>query len=116
MFLKNAWYCAGWDSEVEGDTLLARRVLGVDLVFFRGEDGRAAVLEEAVNDALPRLYSEAVQSEELDVIAQPEVDITSFTDATSQATAFTYTSGHMSKIVSATQRRREAQDGARREA
>ena len=42
--------------------------------------GRAYVLDQALNDALPRLYSEAVQSEELDVIAQPEVDISSFND------------------------------------
>ena len=42
--------------------------------------GRAYVLEQALNEALPRLYSEAVQSEELDVIAQPEVDITTFND------------------------------------
>jgi trigger factor len=42
--------------------------------------GRGYVLDQALNDALPRLYSEAVQAEELDVLTQPEVDITSFTD------------------------------------
>ncbi|HSP37227.1 MAG TPA: trigger factor [Frankiaceae bacterium] len=42
--------------------------------------GRAHVLDQALNEALPRLYQEAVQSEDLDVIAQPEVDITSFND------------------------------------
>jgi trigger factor len=42
--------------------------------------GRGYVLDQALNDALPRLYSEAVQAEDLDVISQPEVDISSFDD------------------------------------
>lgn len=46
MFLNNAWYVAGWDTELIGDRLLARRLLGTDIVFFRGEDGRAAALED----------------------------------------------------------------------
>jgi trigger factor len=36
--------------------------------------GRAVVLEEAVNDALPRFYQQAVESEKVDVIGQPEID------------------------------------------
>ena len=46
MFLKNAWYVAAWDSELVGDQLLARRLLGINLVFYRGEDGRAVVMED----------------------------------------------------------------------
>ena len=42
--------------------------------------GRAIVLEEAVNDALPRLYSQAVQEQSLKAIGQPEVDITAIED------------------------------------
>lgn len=42
--------------------------------------GRAAVLDEAVNEALPRFYSEAVQAAELEVLGQPEVDVTKFED------------------------------------
>ena len=42
--------------------------------------GRGAVLEEAVNDALPRLYTEAVNEGELNVLGQPEVDITELKD------------------------------------
>ncbi|HVE75065.1 MAG TPA: trigger factor [Mycobacteriales bacterium] len=42
--------------------------------------GRAAVLEEAVNHAVSRLYGEAVQEAELVAIGQPDVDITEFTD------------------------------------
>ncbi|KUN77813.1 trigger factor [Streptomyces griseoruber] len=42
--------------------------------------GRGAVLEEAVNDALPKFYTEAVNTAEIDVLGQPEVDITELKD------------------------------------
>jgi trigger factor len=42
--------------------------------------GRGAVLEEAVNDALPRLYQNAVEEGELSPLGQPEVDITELKD------------------------------------
>jgi trigger factor len=42
--------------------------------------GRGAVLEEAVNDALPKFYNEAVSEGELSPLGQPEVDITELKD------------------------------------
>jgi trigger factor len=42
--------------------------------------GRALVLEEAVNDALPDLYGRAVEENEVQVIGQPEVDVTELAD------------------------------------
>ncbi|QMU75523.1 trigger factor [Streptacidiphilus sp. PB12-B1b] len=36
--------------------------------------GRAAVLEEAVNDALPRFYTQAVDENKIDVLGQPDID------------------------------------------
>jgi len=42
--------------------------------------GRGAVLEEAINDALPKFYTEAVNGVELNVLGQPDVDITEFND------------------------------------
>ncbi|WP_410538544.1 trigger factor [Streptomyces sp. KL2] len=42
--------------------------------------GRGAVLEEAVNDALPKLYQDAVNEGELSPLGQPEVDITELKD------------------------------------
>ncbi|RII19474.1 Trigger factor [Streptomyces sp. YIM 130001] len=42
--------------------------------------GRGAVLEEAVNDALPKFYTDAVNEAELNVLGQPEVDITDLKD------------------------------------
>ncbi|WP_328913556.1 MULTISPECIES: trigger factor [unclassified Streptomyces] len=42
--------------------------------------GRGAVLEEAINDALPKFYTEAVNDGELNVLGQPDVDITEFND------------------------------------
>lgn len=42
--------------------------------------GREAVLNEAINEALPKLYVEALQSNELEPLAQPEIDITKLED------------------------------------
>ncbi|WP_326599054.1 trigger factor [Streptomyces sp. NBC_01803] len=42
--------------------------------------GRGAVLEEAVNDALPKFYSDAVSEGELSPLGQPDVDITELKD------------------------------------
>jgi trigger factor len=42
--------------------------------------GRGVVLDEAINDALPKLYVEALQANELEPLAQPEIDITRFED------------------------------------
>ncbi|MFJ2112205.1 MULTISPECIES: trigger factor [unclassified Streptomyces] len=42
--------------------------------------GRGAVLEEAVNDALPKFYTEAVNEGEINVLGQPDVDITELKD------------------------------------
>jgi trigger factor len=42
--------------------------------------GRAAVLEEAVNEALPRLYGEAVRENNLDILGHPDIEVTNFAD------------------------------------
>ncbi|MEU4813942.1 trigger factor [Nocardia fluminea] len=42
--------------------------------------GRGAVLEQVVNDALPNKYAEAVQTSEVKVIGQPEIEITKIED------------------------------------
>ncbi|GAB2834797.1 trigger factor [Streptomyces chlorus] len=42
--------------------------------------GRGAVLEEAVNDALPKFYTGAVNEAELNPLGQPEIDITELKD------------------------------------
>ena len=42
--------------------------------------GRGAVLEEAVNDALPKFYTEAVNEGDLNPLGQPEVDIKELKD------------------------------------
>ena len=43
-YLRNAWYAAAWDSEVETGTILSRRLLGVPVVMFRDELHRAVAL------------------------------------------------------------------------
>ncbi|MGW6120154.1 trigger factor [Nocardia sp. NPDC055165] len=42
--------------------------------------GRGAVLEQVVNDALPNKYAEAIQTSEVKVIGQPEIEITKIED------------------------------------
>ena len=42
--------------------------------------GRAAVLSQAVNDALPDLYAKAVAEGDVNVLGQPEVEITNLDD------------------------------------
>ncbi|NHC12715.1 trigger factor [Motilibacter deserti] len=42
--------------------------------------GRAMVLEEAVNEALPKFYGQAVQESGTQALGQPEVDVTEFAD------------------------------------
>jgi trigger factor len=42
--------------------------------------GRGAVLDEAINDALPKLYVQALEENDLQPLAQPEIDITKFAD------------------------------------
>jgi trigger factor len=42
--------------------------------------GRGTVLEEAVNDALPRLYVDALQANQLEPLAQPQIDIMKLDD------------------------------------
>jgi trigger factor len=42
--------------------------------------GRSVVLDEAVNEALPRFYGQAVEENQVQVIGQPEVDVTELED------------------------------------
>ncbi|TYB41215.1 trigger factor [Actinomadura chibensis] len=44
--------------------------------------GRGAVLQEAVNDALPGLYGRAVEETEIFVLGQPDVEVTELEDGT----------------------------------
>ena len=49
--------------------------------------GRGVVLEEAVNEAIPRLYGEAVESTDVKPVGRPDVEVTSLEDG--QKLAFT---------------------------
>ena len=42
--------------------------------------GRPTILSEALEDALPRFYSEAVGEQQVDVLGRPDVDVTAFND------------------------------------
>jgi trigger factor len=51
--------------------------------------GRGAVLEEAVNDALPRFYGQAVEENKIRPLGQPEVDVTELPAEQGQDLKFT---------------------------
>jgi trigger factor len=42
--------------------------------------GRGAVLEEAVNDAVPALYGDAVREQEIEVLGHPDIELTKLED------------------------------------
>jgi trigger factor len=42
--------------------------------------GRGAVLDEAVNEALPQLYFQALEENHIQALGQPEIEVTSFED------------------------------------
>jgi trigger factor len=42
--------------------------------------GRASILEEAIQEAIPQFYSEAVEQNEVAVVSRPEVELDSFAD------------------------------------
>src|SRR5919199_750191 len=42
--------------------------------------GRAVVLEEAVNEALPRFYGQAIEENSIEVVGRPEVEVTEIED------------------------------------
>jgi trigger factor len=42
--------------------------------------GRSAVLDEAVNDAIPQFYGQAVEAADVRVLSQPEIEVTNFAD------------------------------------
>jgi phenylpropionate dioxygenase-like ring-hydroxylating dioxygenase large terminal subunit len=46
MWIKNAWYIAGWASEISRDRLLARAFLDEPVIMYRTEDGAVAALED----------------------------------------------------------------------
>ena len=48
MFVRNAWYCAGWDYEVTQakDSLVPRRIAGERLVLYRRLDGRVVAFDD----------------------------------------------------------------------
>ena len=45
-WLKNAWYVAGFQNELDGGKVVARTFLGTAVVMMRHSDGRIAALED----------------------------------------------------------------------
>lgn len=45
-YLVNCWYGLAWESELEDGAIVARKILGMNLVVFRDTDGRPAALRD----------------------------------------------------------------------
>jgi vanillate O-demethylase monooxygenase subunit len=45
MFLRNCWYVAAWDHELIDGRLISRTLLGENLLLFRGDGGKATILD-----------------------------------------------------------------------
>nr|WP_184070934.1 aromatic ring-hydroxylating dioxygenase subunit alpha [Sphingosinicella soli] len=52
-YLKNVWYQAGWEAELDGDSLLSRTLLGENIVMFRGKEGAP----QAILDRCPHRFA-----------------------------------------------------------
>lgn len=46
MQIKNAWYVAGWASEVAADDLLSRTFLNVEVILYRDGEGSVVAMED----------------------------------------------------------------------
>lgn len=46
MFIRNCWYVGAWSHEVAGETLLSRKLLGEQVVFYRTSAGKVAALRD----------------------------------------------------------------------
>ncbi len=46
MFVKNAWYVAGWSSELENGALLSRKLLSTGVLLYRSDSGKVGALED----------------------------------------------------------------------
>jgi len=52
-YLRNTWYVAGWDEELNGEKLLSRRILDEPLVLFRDSHG----VHHALTDRCPHRFA-----------------------------------------------------------
>ncbi len=64
MFLKNAWYAAGWSEEIV-EAPLARRILDDPVVLFRGASGAAAALDDCCPHRMAPLSLGEVEGDHL---------------------------------------------------
>lgn len=65
-FLKNSWYAAAWSDDIAPGSVLARRILGEELVLFRGENGAAATLTDRCPHRLLPLSCGRVRGERIE--------------------------------------------------
>jgi phenylpropionate dioxygenase-like ring-hydroxylating dioxygenase large terminal subunit len=65
MFLRNAWYVAGWSRHFPGDRPVMRTMLGEPIVLYRKEDGGIAALEDRCCHRLAPLSRGRIEGDDL---------------------------------------------------
>lgn len=65
MWVRNAWYVAGWSQDLGGGALLPCRILNEALVFYRKADGTAVVLEDRCSHRLAPLSKGRIEQDDL---------------------------------------------------
>ncbi|MGA1161078.1 MAG: Rieske 2Fe-2S domain-containing protein, partial [Burkholderiaceae bacterium] len=46
MFVKNCWYVAGWDTDVDSQALFTRTICNEPVLFYRDATGQLVALED----------------------------------------------------------------------
>jgi phenylpropionate dioxygenase-like ring-hydroxylating dioxygenase large terminal subunit len=67
MFVKNAWYCAGWDYEISQgkDAIVKRKIAGEDLVLYRKPDGGVVAMVDRCAHRMAALSMGAKEGDSL---------------------------------------------------
>lgn len=65
MWIKNAWYVAGWGHEITGDKPIARTLLNEPVVMYRKQDGGIVALEDRCCHRLAPLSIGRIEGDEL---------------------------------------------------
>lgn len=65
MFVRNAWYAAGWIGDFGRGCVEARQLLGEPVVFYRGESGQLVALEDRCSHRLAPLSYGRIEGNDL---------------------------------------------------
>lgn len=62
MYVRNCWYMAGWDNQVESNSFFKVTIIGIPLILFRSEDGSVVALEDRCSHRNAPLSKGAIEN------------------------------------------------------